>query len=99
MLEQKTEGRGYGGLKLHALARDGVREAQQPRMQTETVQWVVAIAVLRVATHGMAHIGSMHTDLVLTSGLELELHQRVVGGAVHHKEMGDGQFAAIIHRR
>jgi hypothetical protein len=34
-----------------------MREAEQPGMQAETVEGVVAIAIFRVATNGMSHIG------------------------------------------
>ena len=65
-------------------------------MEAETVQRVVAIAVLRVATNGMAHVGGVDANLILASCLQLKLHERVLGGAVEHMEMGDGELAAII---
>ena len=65
-------------------------------MQTETAYRIVAIAVLRIATDGMAHVGSMDANLILTACLQLEFYQRVVGSAVEHVEMGDGQLAAIV---
>lgn len=68
-------------------------------MQAQTVQGVIAITILRITTHRISHVGSMYTYLVLTSRLQLKLHQRVIGSAVKNVEMGDSQFATIIERR
>ena len=38
-----------GSLKLHALVSDGMGETQQVSVQTETVERVIAIAILHVA--------------------------------------------------
>ena len=42
-------------------------------MQAETAYRIVAIAVLRIATDGMAHVGSMDANLILTACLQLKL--------------------------
>ena len=47
----------------------------------------------------MAQVGRVHANLVLAPRLKPELHQRVLGGAVQHVEVGDGQLAAIVHGR
>lgn len=44
-------------------------------MQTEAMQGIVTITILRIATDRVTHISRMDTDLVLTTCLELELHQ------------------------
>ena len=44
-------------------------EAEQPRMEAETMQRVVTVTVLWIATDRMPHIGRVHTDLILTSRL------------------------------
>ena len=67
-------------------------------MQAEAVQRVVAVAVFRVAAYGVAHVGGMYTNLVLTASLQLKFHQRVLRGAVERKEVCDSQFAAIVYR-
>ena len=56
-------------------------EAEQPGMKTEAVQGIVAIAVFRITTDGMAHIGRMYADLILTTCFELELHEGMVSCA------------------
>ena len=94
-----SEGGGDCGLKLHRLVRHRMIETQQPGVQTETVQRVVAVAVFAIATNGMSHISSMNANLVLTTRLQLKLYQRVVCRAVHHEEMSDSQLATIVDRR
>ena len=47
----------------------------------------------------MSHISRVDTDLVLTTRLQLKLHQRVLRGACHHVVVGHGILTAIIHRR
>ena len=79
--------------------RPRMLEAQQPSMQTQTMQRVVTIAILHVATDGMPHIGSMYTNLVLASCLQLKLHQRVIRGAVQYVKMRNGQLTTIIYWR
>ena len=59
----------YGGLKLHGLTGYWMVETQEPGMQAQTVQGIVAITVFRIATHRVPHISRMHADLVLTSRL------------------------------
>ena len=66
-------------------------------MQAQAVKRVVTITVFHVATNRMAHVSGMHANLVLSSRLQLKLHQRVVGSAVQHVEMGDSQFTTIIY--
>ena len=56
-------------------------------MQTQTMQRVVTIAILHVATDGMSHIGSMYANLVFASCLQLKLHQRVIRGAIQYVKM------------
>ena len=74
-------------------------EAEQPSMQTQAMQGIVAVAVLRVTTNGVPHISRVHTYLVLTACLELELHQRVLRRAGHHVEMCHCILAAVIGGR
>ena len=57
LLEQLSEGGGDGRLKLHPLARHGMREAKQPGMQAQAMKRVVAVAVFRIATDRVTHIG------------------------------------------
>ena len=62
------------------------------------MQWVVAITIFRVTTHGMSHICRMNANLVLASRLQFELHQGMLRGPVHHMEVRNGIFTSIIHR-
>ena len=89
---------GDGGLELHPLMGHRMLHAQQESMQTETVYRVVSISVFHVTTYWMSHISGMHTDLVLTTRLQLELHQRVVRSTVKDMEMGHRIFSPIINR-
>ena len=50
-------------------------EAEHVGMQAETAARVIAIAILDVATYGMAHIGSVNANLVLPARLQLKLHE------------------------
>ena len=86
----------HWGFKLHRLPCDGMIETQQPGMQTKPVQRIVAIAIFCIATNGVAHIGSMDTNLVLPSCLQFKLYQRVFRRAIHHIEMSNSQFTAIV---
>ena len=99
LFEQLTESCGYRGLKLHGFARAGMREAQQPGMEAQTVDGIVAIAVFGIAAYGMAHVGRMYANLVLATRLQLIFHKRMFGSAVQYMEMRDSQFATIVHRR
>ena len=74
-------------------------EAEQPGMQAEPMNRVVAVAIFAVAADGMAHIGCMHANLVLASSLQLKLDQRMLSCAAEHMEMTDGQLAAIVEGR
>lgn len=74
-------------------------EAKEPGVQAEAVQRVIAIAILHVAADRMSHVGRVDANLVLATCLELVLHEGVVGGAVEHMEMGNGELAAIVHGR
>jgi hypothetical protein len=67
-------------------------------MEAEPVEWVVAIAVFHIATDRMLHVGSMHTYLVLSSCLQLELHQRMILRAVEYVEVCDSIFATVVGR-
>lgn len=44
-------------------------ETKQESMQAKTVDRVIAITVFHIATDRMSHVGSMHTDLILTPGV------------------------------
>lgn len=74
-------------------------EAENIGMETETMERIVAIAILGVSTDRMPHIGGMDTNLILSACLKLELYERVLRGAVEGMEMGYGILSAIIHRR
>lgn len=74
-------------------------EAELVGVKAETMDRVVAIAVLDVTTDGVVHIGGMNANLVLATCLELELHEGVVVAAPEGGEMGYGKFAAIIYGR
>ena len=97
LLEQHSELRRNGGLEFHALACHGMEEAQQVGMEAEAVDGVVAIAVLHIATYGMPHVGRVYPDLVLTSGLQLKLYERVLCCTVENAEMRYGVFATIVN--
>jgi hypothetical protein len=66
-------------------------------MEAETMKRIVAIAIFRITTHRMTHISRVYADLILTSRLELELYERVIGRTGQHVVMGDGVFAPIIN--
>lgn len=74
----------------------GMFEAKYVGMQAETMAGIVAIAVLRVTTDGMAHIGSMDANLVLAPGLQLEFAESVCLTAFQDVEMSDGVLASIV---
>ena len=71
-------------------------EAEHISMQAKTTAWIIAITILNVTTNWVSHIGSMHTNLVLSTRLQLIFHQRMLGGALHGMEMGNGVLAAIV---
>ena len=73
-------------------------ETEEEGMQAQAPYGVIAIAIFHIATHRVSHVGSMHTDLVLTSCLQLIFHQRMIGGSVKHMEMGNGIFSTIVDR-
>ena len=50
-------------------------ETEHIGMEAKSMARIIAIAILDVTTHRMPHIGSMHTNLVLASRLQAELHQ------------------------
>ena len=77
-----TEACWHRRLEFHGLMRHWMIEAQQPCMQAQTMKRVVAIAILRITTHGMAHISRMYTNLILSTRLQLELDECVLGRAV-----------------
>ena len=56
----------------------GMVETKQESMQAQAVHRVIAVAIFRVATNRMSHVGCMHADLVLAPGLQFEFHQRVL---------------------
>ena len=70
-----TKSCGYGGLKLHGLTGYWMVETQEPGMQAQAMQGIITIAVFGIATDRMSHISSMHTNLILTTGLQLKLYQ------------------------
>ena len=97
LLEQHSELGRNGGLEFHALACHGMEEAQQVGVEAEAVDGVVAVAVLDIATYGMAHIGRVYPNLVLASCLQLKLYERVLCCAVENAEMRHGVFATIVY--
>lgn len=99
LFKQLLEGGGDGGLELHGLASHGMGEAEEEGMEAETAKGIAAIAILRIATDGMGHVGSMDAYLILAACLQLELYERVVGGAIEHMIVGDGELASIIDGR
>ena len=68
-------------------------------METQTVDRIIAIAVFRISAYGMTHIGRVDTDLILTTCLKLEFHEREVRGPVEDMIMGNGIFTAIVDWR
>ena len=44
----------------------------------------------------MTHVGGMYASLILSSSLQLELDQGMLGGAAEHMEMADGQLATVV---
>ena len=97
--EQTSEGGGDRSLELHALVGDRMVEAEQESVEAEPVERVVAIAVFHIAADGMPHVGGVDTDLVLAPGLQLELHERVLGGTCERMEMRHRILTAIVDRR
>ena len=73
--------------------RDGVGEAEHIGVEAETAYGVVAIAILDVATDGMAQVGAVDTDLILSARLQSVFYQGMGCGAVEDVVMGDGIFA------
>ena len=71
-------------------------EAEHISMQAKTTAWIIAITILNVTTNWVSHIGSMHTNLVLSTRLQLIFHQRMLCGALQGMEMGNGVLAAIV---
>ena len=63
------------------------------------MQRVVAVAVFHVATNWMSHVCRVYTYLVLATGLELILYERVFCGAIEHLEVCDSIFATIVSWR
>ena len=63
------------------------------------MQRVVAVAVFHVATNWMSHVCRVYTYLVLATGLELILNERVFCGAIEHLEVCDSIFATIVSWR
>ena len=76
-----------------------VIETQQESMQTQSVQRVIAITIFHITTHRMPQVSTMDTYLILTSRLQLKLHQTVGCSSVKGKEMGNGILATIVNRR
>ena len=85
-------------LKLHRLMRYGMIEAQHVGMKAQTMYWVIAIAVLHIATNRMIHICRMNTNLILPSRFKLELNKTVFRGAVKSTEMCYGIFSSVVNR-
>jgi hypothetical protein len=52
-----------------------MREAQEPGMQAQTVDGIVAIAVFGIAAYGMPQICRMYANLVLATRLQLIFHK------------------------
>ena len=50
-------------------------EAEHISMQAKTTAWIIAIAILNVTANRVSHIGSMHTNLVLSTRFQLILYQ------------------------
>lgn len=69
---------------------DGVGEAEHIGVEAETAYGIVAIAILDVATDGMAQIGAVDTDLILSARLQSVFYQGMGCGAVEDVVMGDG---------
>ena len=82
--------------ELMFLAGSGMDETKAVGMQAETAQAVVGAAVFLIAYDGMAEVLGMDADLVLSSGLQVEVHQRIVFVADEHLIMGDGIFAPVV---
>ena len=78
------------------LSRDRVDETQAVGMQAEASQRIVGTAVFLVANDRMPQVLGMDTDLVLASGLQMKVHQRVSVVAHQHLVMCDGVFASIV---
>ena len=76
---------------------DGVGEAEHIGVEAETAYGVVAIAILDVATDGMAQVGAVDTDLILSARLQSVFYQGMGCGAVEDVVMGDGIFAPVIY--
>lgn len=74
---------------------DGVGEAEHIGVEAETAYGIVAIAILDVATDGMAQVGAVDTDLILSARLQSVFYQGMGCGAVEYMVMGDGIFAPL----
>ena len=74
-------------------------EAKHEGMKAETMNRIVAVSVLGIATDRVAHVSRMHTNLILTTGLQLKLYERMLCSPVQHTIMGDGKFSTIIDWR
>ena len=74
-------------------------ETEAEGMEAEAANGIVTIAILDIATDGVAEVGSMDTDLILSTGLKFELNQRMSIRAGKDMIVGDGILASVVVRR
>ena len=78
---------------------DRMVEAEEEGMETQSVNRVIAIAILAVATYRRPHVSGMHADLVLAACLQFELHEGVLRGPSKGMEVGHSILSTVVHRR
>ena len=66
-------------------------------MQRQSADRVGLCPILAVAGDGMMHIGGMHADLILTTRIEREMHQRIAGTPADNLIIGHCQAPLTRH--
>ena len=62
-------------------------ERKDISMKTKASYWVITITIFCISTHGMSHVGRVHTNLIFTACFELILYKCVISGAFNHVKM------------
>ena len=75
---------------------DRMVEAETEGVETEAADGVVTITILDIATDRVTEVGSVDADLILTTGLQLELNQGVGVRAGKDMIVGDSVLASVI---
>ena len=95
-IEESCEASRVVGFELHGFSCAGMVEVESEGVQCQPVEWVESVAVLVIASHGIAQVLHVDTNLVLPACLEPHLCQGVAPVGCYAAIVRDGFLPAVV---